>query len=139
MKCIVCGKNLTGHKRKYCCPRCAQIGFISGLARPKENTALQVQELFGYFKRGFNFNESKFRGEVWKGRVFIWACKLLHHSPNSIARGLCKNHTDILYHLKRVKDEEKRLAEDFIKDSKHYIYINDLKPKKSIYPEGFHY
>ena len=138
MRCIICGKVLPENKRKYCCTKHARLGYLSGVANPKTNTEEQVRDLFDYFKRSFDFDERKFRSESWKGRVFIEACYMLKYSSCSIARGLSKNHADILYHHKKVSLEEKELAREFLNDKKNYVYKKEIKPK-SIYPEGFSY
>ena len=143
MKCIVCGKNLTGHKRKYCCPRCAQIGFISGLAKPKDNTEAQVKDLYEYFKVAFNVSKDRFSSLTsWKARVFIKACYKLGYSASSIARGLGKNHADIIYHYNKASDKEASIAKEFLSDIKNFKYeepVEPEKPERKIYPEGFHY
>lgn len=140
MKCVVCGKKLSGNKRKYCCGKCAQVGYNTGKSQPKINTEYQVRELWGYFQRAFDFNGQRFiPSQVWKARVFICACYELGYTPNSISRGIKKDHSTVLYHHRRASDEEKMLASDFLKDSKKYRYINKIKDIQSIYPQGFHY
>lgn len=139
MRCVVCGRKLKKHKQKYCCQKCAQVGYKKGLARSIDNTEKQVAELWGYFKRAFDVGEEKIGSlNAWKMRVFVCACYEMGHRPNSIGRGMKKDHSVVIYHHKRVSEEEKKIALDFLKDSKNYIYINKLRPK-SIYPEGFHY
>lgn len=140
MKCIVCGNELKKPQRKYCCKKCAQIAYLSGMSQPMVNNEKQVRELWVYFKRSFDIKSDRFGSlSVWKLRVFVCACLEMGYNINSISRGIKKHHSVILYHKKRALENEKKLASDFLKDSKKYIYINDLKPKKIIYPEGFHY
>ena len=137
MKCIICGKELNRFQRKYCCVRCAQISYKSGKSEPKINSEIQVRELFSYFKKAFDFNGERFiPTQAWKARVFVFACYELGYSPNSIARGLKKDHSTILYHHNQASDKEKKLSCDFLKDTHKYRYINNIKPLR---PEGFHY
>lgn len=140
MKCIVCGKEIIGRKRKYCCIKCAKIAYQVGLSKPKENTEKKVFELWQYFKRAFDMESDKITSSnAWKARVFVCACYELGHSANSIARGLHKDHSVVLHHHKKANDREKQIASEFVKDTKHYRYINKLNTVASIYPVGFHY
>ena len=140
MKWVVCGREIKKPKRKYCSMECAQKGFKQGKSRHILNTENQVRELWGYFQRAFDVEQGKvIPSQAWKVRVFVWACYGLGYTPNSISRGMEKDHSTVLYHHRKVKDGEKKLAEEFLKDSKSYRYINKIKDAQSIYPKGFHY
>lgn len=140
MKCIICGNELKGMKRKYCCMKCAHIAYNLGLSQPKKNTEKNVAELWGYFKRAFDMVDDKITSSnAWKMRVFVSACYELGHSPNSIAKGLHKDHSVVLFHHKKASEKEKQIASEFVKNTKHYRYINKINTEKSFYPVGFHY
>ena len=136
MKCIICGKELTGKKRKYCSWKCAKIAFAIGLATPQENSEKKVAELFELFKKAFNMEEKITSLNSWKIRVFISACYERKYSANSIGRGIKKNHATVIRHYQKLKESEKKLALEFLKDPEHYRYYSQPKP---IYPKGFHY
>ena len=137
MKCIICGKELSKYQRKYCCPKCAQIAYITGKSSPKTNYENQVSNLWVYFKKSFCFVGQRFNPkQAWKARIFISACYELGYTPNSIARGLKKDHATILYHHKMASEEEKEIAREFLNNKKTYIYKEKKKP---IRPAGFSY
>lgn len=135
--CIMCGKKLKGRHVKYCSLKCAQKGYYTGKAKCMTNTEKQVRELFVDFQRAFDFYEKRFRQSIaWKARVFVCACFDLGHTSSSIGRGIHKDHATVLLHHRKAKEEEKKLAQDFLKNPKTYKYVDK---SKQIYPDGFHY
>ena len=135
MKCIICGNELKGKKRKYCCNACAQKAYVLGLSETKANTEVQIRSIWNDFNKAFNVSEKITASNAWKMRVFVEACFIQHHTANSIARALNKDHATVLHHHKKASEREKQIAAEFIKDTKHY----KLNTDKSVYPVGFHY
>lgn len=132
MKCIICGKELIGRQRKYCCMDCAQIGFKKGLATTRKNTSKQVEVLYKRFLDAFNHPKTYHgNGNGFYPRVFVAACVELGFSDNSIALGMGKSRCNISRHRYKVSDKEKKIAHDFLGDER-YKY-------GSKYPKGFSY
>ena len=136
MKCIICGKELTGKKMKYCSMECAKKAYVLGLSETKANTEVQIRSMWNDFNKAFDVSEKITATNAWKMRVFVEACYIQHHTPNSIARALKKDHATILHHKKKVQEKERLLAVQFLKDPKNYKYGKVGKP---VYPVGFHY
>ena len=53
MKCIICGKELTGKRKKYCSMKCAQKGFILGKSTHFKDDSKKVLSLYKRFSISF--------------------------------------------------------------------------------------
>lgn len=117
VKCIVCGKELTGNQQKYCSPKCALKAFKQGKATPHINQDKKIEELYKQFKNVFWIDKFNHLTNVtgWKLRVFSYlAIRLKGYSISGTARATGKNHSTIIHHLKGVKPEEKEIAYTYL-------------------------
>lgn len=122
MDCIVCGKELKGHQRKYCCYRCAQAGYKLGRSEHYIDTSSRVADLYIRFRQAFN-NPETYRG-LGNGfyiRVFVAACIEMGYSDSSIAKGIRRERSTICKHRLRLREEEKVIAKEFLSDN-NYVY-----------------
>lgn len=135
MKCIVCEKELVGRQRKYCCAKCRTLGQQLGYSEEYKDNSKSVEVLYRRFKKSFKIEKERYNPKIaFKIRVFVCACMKLGWSITSVSRGIKKDHATILYHLRRIKENESRLADEFLSNDK-YSY----NERKNYYPEGFTY
>ena len=121
MNCIVCGKELKGHQRKYCCDRCAQAGYQLGKSEHYIDTSSRVESLYERFLLAFNPESYHGTGNGFYIRVFVAACMELGYSDSSIAKGIGKERSTICKHRLRIREEEKAIAKEFLSDN-NYVY-----------------
>ncbi len=131
MKCIICGKELVGHQRKYCSMECAQIGYYTGKAERPKDESKEVSKLFKKYLKEYNL-ESYFHG-YGRGkyiRRFIAACVEKGFNVSSIAKGINRCHTTVSKHVRKLTNEDKLVGHQFL--------LGNYE-KESIYPKGFSY
>lgn len=142
MKCIICGKELTGKRKKYCSMKCAQKGFILGKSTHFKDDSKKVLSLYKRFSDSFNCYglESKCifhrKNGGLKIRTFIAACLELGYSQQSIAHGIGRDHSTISRHCYRITEKEINLAKEFLSNNN---YVFEKPTIKKIYPDGFNY
>lgn len=122
MNCIICGKELTGRRRKYCCAKCAQIGYLTGKAETKPNKSKEVSVLYERFLKAFNYPKTyNGNGNGFFIRVFVAACLECKYSDGSVAKGIGKDRSTIARHRMKVNEKEKAIAKEFL-ENKNYVY-----------------
>lgn len=122
MNCIICGKELKGHHRKYCSMECAQIGYKEGKSVHSVDTSKKVLELYGRFKKAFNAPRSyNGNGNGFYIRVFIAACVECNYSDNSVAKAINKDRSTVCFHRLKANEKEKQIAKEFLSDN-NYVY-----------------
>ena len=121
MNCIVCGKELTGNQRKYCCPECAQAGYKLGKSYHYIDTSSRVAKLYERFMEAFGNPIFHGTGNGFYIKVFVAACVENGYSDSSIAKGIRKERSTICKHRIRLTDEEKSIAKEFLADN-NYVY-----------------
>lgn len=142
MKCIICGKELTRKRKKYCSMKCAQQGFILGKSTHFKDDSKKVSILYDRFSKSFNCHDIRykcafhFKNGGLKIRTFIAACLELGYSQQSIAHGIGRDHSTISRHRYRITENELNLAKEFLSNNN---YVFEKPSFKEIYPEGFNY
>lgn len=122
MNCIICGKELTGKRRKYCSKKCAQIGYITGKAETKIDRSKEAEVLFIRFQKAFNhYGGYKGNGNGFIRRIFIAACVMSGFCDSSIAKAIKRDRSTVCVHRNHLSDLEKKIAKEFL-ENKNYVY-----------------
>lgn len=122
MKCIVCGKELRGHQRKYCSKACGYNGFLLGKSAHFIDHSKSVEKLYKRFGKSFHIRRCyRGNGIGFYIRVFVSACVSLGYSDRSIAQGIGKERSDICRHRHHITEYESQIAQEFL-NNKDYVY-----------------
>ena len=122
MKCVICGNELKGKQRKYCCKKCAYISYLISSQDSKKQIQEMVTKLYARFQKAFN----KYSGFHGNGggfyiRVFVSACVQCGVSDIEIADAIKKDRSTICFHRNRITENESKIAKDFL-FNKNYVY-----------------
>lgn len=130
--CEVCGKVFVSQRKKYCSYECKAIG-----AEPQEDgityKAYQsIKDEYRRFRKAFAYYENRPRTEkarMWLARVFPYAMVSMGYSVHQIAKVMLRHHSTVIRNLRKVTEEEKRIAKEFA-NNKNYIYLEEKKENK---------
>ena len=134
-RCIICGKELKGNQRKYCCPQHQQLGFKGGHASHWVDNTKEVKKLYKNFLEVNNLKDCYF-GYGGRGRYirsFIYACFQMGYNQTSIAKGIGRHPSVISKHSAKITSTDKQYGQAFL-DGK----LQQRIPEPT-YPEGFTY
>lgn len=121
MKCVICGTELKGKQRKYCCKKCSYVGYLVKTQNPEKEKADMILKLYERFRRAFNKRSFRGCGGGFYARVFVAACVECKFTDTEIADVIKRERSTICFHRHRIKPKEVEIAKEFL-FNKNYVY-----------------